>query len=111
LTDVENLAPTGFDPQTLQPVMNHCTDYAIPAPIMIEYLNAFIRQKFFPGLLVIIKFKPENFTLSLSPTENSTECLSITVINKAKQTLCLCHRTVPKKNPAVSSFIRGDLKD
>jgi hypothetical protein len=31
----ENLAPTGFNPQTFQPVASHYTDYSIPAP---EYL-------------------------------------------------------------------------
>jgi hypothetical protein len=28
----ENLAPLGFDPRTLQPVVSRYTDYAIPAP-------------------------------------------------------------------------------
>ena len=27
----ENLAPTGFDPWTFQPVAGRCTDYAMPA--------------------------------------------------------------------------------
>jgi len=39
---VENLAPTGIDPQTVQPVASRYTDYAIPAPIYIYiYLYAY----------------------------------------------------------------------
>jgi len=30
-TDVENPAPTEFDPLTVQPIASRCTDYAIPA--------------------------------------------------------------------------------
>jgi hypothetical protein len=31
-TGVENLAPPGFNPQTIQSAASHYTDYAIPAP-------------------------------------------------------------------------------
>jgi hypothetical protein len=30
----DNLAPTGFDPRTFQPVASRYTDYAIPAPMV-----------------------------------------------------------------------------
>jgi hypothetical protein len=34
-TDAENLDPPGFDPQTVQPVACCCTDYTLPAQIII----------------------------------------------------------------------------
>jgi hypothetical protein len=33
-TGMENLAPPGFDPRTLQPVASRYTDYAVPVPAL-----------------------------------------------------------------------------
>ena len=38
-TDSENLASTGFDPRTVQPVGSCYTDYAIPAHDLITVLT------------------------------------------------------------------------
>jgi hypothetical protein len=36
--EAENLAPSGFDPHTVQPVASRYTAYAIPAHVINKYL-------------------------------------------------------------------------
>lgn len=50
-TGVENLAPPGFGPQTVQPVASHCADYAIPAHHHIWYGSYVIHTHTNPLLL------------------------------------------------------------
>jgi hypothetical protein len=42
-TGEENLAPPGFDPRTVQPAVNHYTDYAILAHIFRKFTSLFCK--------------------------------------------------------------------
>jgi len=53
-TDVENLAPQGFDPRTVQPVASRYTDYAtrptpekVPGPNLVQKFLAFYETRRF----------------------------------------------------------------
>jgi len=66
-TIAENLAPTGFDPRTVQPVGSHYTDYAT-RPTNALYINmlhllsstACVKVKFFSVKISLMKY---NFVL------------------------------------------------
>jgi len=59
-TVVDNLAPPGFDHQTLQPVASRYTDYAIPAPkkMIVRTQNFGRRLRFFFRIASVTFLRP-----------------------------------------------------